>query len=259
MKKILSMLITLLLVLSIFSTGHSNVKASVRNYASISTDATKAYYVTDNGLIPLTSKELSEFNQGRRDYEQKMDNLTKLKNAQKNDLISGNNDNIVTPNDLMIYCYRYLQYGSNSERARYDLTRTICIPVFNETLDNSIRELNCSTSQSTTWEAGVTYTSGELGAIKNVLEASIGGSWQTTQSYSDTNKITIRPNYWGWFEFTPIMYNSWGYVETYDEISGVVYSRKWVDTYRPKYLYNGQLIGILVEKTSPTKDWAPIY
>lgn len=255
MKKFISVLMSLLLVCPILYTGHNNARASAMKYEQVSSDATEAYYVTENGLIPLTAEELKLFNQGRKEYKQ---NRNK-ENSQKNDLISDDNSNIIIPNDLPIYYYQYLQYGSNPNRIRYDLTRTVCNPLFNATPDPSTKELSCSTVQTTTWEGSSTYTSGEKAAICGTLGASIGGSWQISKTYTETNTMTIQPNNWGWFEFTPVMYNSWGYVETFDEITGTIINRKWVDTYKPLYLNNDRLFGVITPRTSATPSWPPIY
>lgn len=70
----------------------------------------------------------------------------------------------------------------------------------------------------------------------------------TSYTFTQEIKATISAKRKGWMDFTPIMYNSYGYIQkgVTTDISPfyVITSETWTDVYFPKQLPNGQLDGI---------------
>lgn len=70
----------------------------------------------------------------------------------------------------------------------------------------------------------------------------------TSYTFTQEIKATISAKRKGWMDFTPIMYNSYGYIQkgVTTDISPfyVITSETWADVYFPKQLPNGQLDGI---------------
>lgn len=112
-------------------------------------------------------------------------------------------------------------------------------------------ELTISASITKGAEANYTLSSGEKSAIKQ----EIGISYSTSYTFSQEIKATISANHKGWIEFTPIMYNSYGYIQkgiTTDIYPFyVITSETWTDIFFPKQLPNGQLDGIYAIMESP--------
>ena len=105
-------------------------------------------------------------------------------------------------------------------------------------------ELTISGSITKGAEANYTLSSGEKSAIKQ----EVGVSYSTSYTFTQEIKATISAKRKGWMEFTPIMYNSYGYIQkgVTTDISPfyVISSETWTDVYFPKQLPNGQLDGI---------------
>jgi hypothetical protein len=80
-------------------------------------------------------------------------------------------------------------------------------------------------------------------AITSVL----GGSWNSSVSIKSEITYTIPPNYYGWIKYTPIVTNSYGYMNYVRYIGPNTYtniSSEWTDIYIPKKDSNGNSDGL---------------
>lgn len=112
-------------------------------------------------------------------------------------------------------------------------------------------ELTISGSITKGAEANYSLSSGE----KSAIQAEIGISYNTSYTFSQEITSTISANHKGWMDFTPIMYNSYGYIQkgftTGINPSYVITSETWTDLYFPKQLPSGQLDGIYETMEAP--------
>ncbi len=208
--------------------------------------------MTEQGLKEVDKEEylakLNEMNKKKEEIEQ-----------QKNGIIINNSEQFsefegVVPNScVLVTMYEYNEDHYVSQVVKNDLTRRISPYVVNDTQDNATRTITYSTTQS--YVSNYTFTSqAEIDAVTAGI--TIGSSWQATYSYSDSVTTTIRPGYKSWVEYTPIMDNSWGWMDYETAIIcdyGVVpvgEGSTWLDIYIARKI-NGVLDGYYVVKTAP--------
>ncbi|MCL6611667.1 MAG: hypothetical protein K6T66_09040 [Peptococcaceae bacterium] len=96
-------------------------------------------------------------------------------------------------------------------------------------------------SKTQGYSVSVSLTTPEFSALK----AGVSFTWNNSASVSDTATLYVSPYHRGWWEFDPLMNNSWGVIEHYE--GGVLVSEKFVDAYSPKKigsLLDGYLVAM---------------
>lgn len=141
--------------------------------------------------------------------------------------------------------YYYRESGIITDYSRTDLQRRISNYFYNNTSSNATQSLQCSTSQGYT--INITPLSFK---ISSAITATIGGSWTASHSYSESASITVKPGQKGWFEWYPIMKNSFGYTDVYDWLGTTLKKHIWTDIYMTKKLANGKADGVLLGYTA---------
>lgn len=193
--------------------------------------------------------------------KQKMQVLERQKNGVKEELnkYNGTKNELkldkVTPFSL-IDLSRYSEAGFTQSVYRYNLTRRISVPVYNEGTQTVTRNISYSASQSYTSNVSLTST-----YAKNAFTAgvTVGSSWSNTYSESDSISQPIPPKKYSWMEYTPNMSNSWGtmYEEVwnFDGFSNVKIVDKsyFLDVYMAKAGNAGLPDGLYTVKESSTK------
>ncbi|OMF10106.1 hypothetical protein MHI48_08030 [Paenibacillus sp. FSL H7-0942] len=243
MKKILSRFSSLLLIGAlILPTGAyaSSSNDSIAEKPEVEGEIVQAYRVTENGLVELNKEEIQAY----KALEEANGNA-QLNTDKSLEYASSGNNEIVTPNAINEYYWRYTQSTFKPAVPMTSLTKRISTYVYNETLDNADRTISSSTSQ--TWSAnfGLSFQH------KKAVTTTLGGSWSKTTNFSDVTKTTVRPKHKSWAEFTPIMDKSFGYLNEIYSFNGSVRTSKYTEIYTARELGSGQADGILVFKTAP--------
>jgi hypothetical protein len=146
--------------------------------------------------------------------------------------------------------YYYRQSGFSSAVTRTSLMRRISSIIYNETGSPATRKIDYSTTQG--YSVNISLNGGK----KDAFSATLGGSWSSSWSKSDSISYTISSKYYGWMEYTPIMDNSWGYMECaiWDASKQIWVAQptEWTDLYIARNM-NGTPDGIYTIKTSTTR------
>ncbi len=180
------------------------------------------------------------------EYEELLkQNDIKLSNHKKETMENisyDNNKDLIRPQYLE-YTY-YVEWGYEEEVIRESLTERVSSYRQNLTDDPIQRTMSISTTVEFDSSFTLNYE------YKDALQVELGLSWTRSKAFKDEDTMTIRPGYYGWFEFTPIMENSWGYFVTYDTAGNVI-EKRFVDSYSPRSM-QGFSDGILIAKTART-------
>jgi len=198
MKRKFMVLVTIISIISML--GATTVLAADSNNNAKGTEIVAAYRVTENGLVPLDQQDLAALESSNNDAaiaKHAAKSMTE-NNTQKNSSFS--------PASAVFY-YTYDQSGYIDAFPKHDLRARISQYVYNYTQDNVIRSVEASTTQSYTVNISLTTEK------RAAFTATLGGSWSSSASYSDSITCQINPGYKSWIEFTPIMHNSWGYMK----------------------------------------------
>ncbi|WP_162137303.1 hypothetical protein [Paenibacillus senegalensis] len=123
----------------------------------------------------------------------------------------------------------------------HHLRSRVSIEVDNATQDPLTRTVSVSSTVSYSANISITIP------IRSAISAVLGGSWTNSYQLSDSVGITVQPGYKSWFEFTPIMDNSYGVTEYYNSFGSKV-SSVWTDIYTARRV-SGQADGILTAVT----------
>ncbi|PYE47853.1 hypothetical protein HUB98_24495 [Paenibacillus barcinonensis] len=243
MKNILLKFSSLLLIgAMILPTGAyaSSSNDSISEKPEVEGEIVQAYRVTDNGMVELSKEEIQAY----KALEETNNNAQMHTDFTFEDVASGNNE-IITPNAINEYYWRYIQTTFKPAVPMTSLTKRISTYVYNETLDPAKRTISSSTSQ--TWSAnfGLSFQH------KKAVSTTLGGSWSKTTSFADVTESTVRARHMSWAEFTPIMDKSFGYLNEIYSFNGSVRTKKYTEIYTARELGNGQADGILVIKTAP--------
>ena len=251
-KKLLSLLLCSVVAVSSFTNG---VTAFAKEQQpSPKAVIVSAYYVTDNGLVRLTDSEIADYENQVKNQDVSKPNIAELMKSNSISEVSPKLDGTYAPAGYDL-SQRYVESGRINEYYKSSATQLACNPLQNTTADPATKTLTWAASQSAIYTSSVTLTMNEKSIIDTTLTASFGGTWETTLSTSSSDQISIPSKEYGWFEFTPIMRNSWGYSQLYDRTTGVVHDSKFVDTYAPKHLSNGTLYGVVIGKTGAYGTW----
>lgn len=238
-RKLVSLAIATVMVMGMSVTSFA---AETNDCLEIHDDGTKviAAYRVENGVVEKLSK----------------DKYRKLKTAevqietQKQSIRNRNKSTLsVTPRVSGVPFTWYNEIGHIESYTKTSSKTRISNYVYNRS-SNPV-ELMISGSITKGAEVNYTLSSGEKSAIKQ----EVGISYSTSYTFTQEIKSTISPNRKGWMDFTPIMYNSYGYIQKgfNMEYSPYYYisSETWTDIYFPKRLPNGQLDGIYEIMESP--------
>lgn len=198
-------------------------------------DGTKviaAYRVVDGELVALTESEYLSYKANEEILE------TRKEELKNSDSIP----NGVVPRVAGVPFTWYDERGTIEESTRHSLRTRVSNFVYNRgSKDASMKITGSHTQGSTT---NYTLSSADEKAIK----MEIGLSVSTEYTFSQEITTIISAGCKGWMEFTPIMKNSYGYIQkgvSIDIMPGyVITSETWTDIYLPRQLPNGQLDGI---------------
>jgi len=209
-------------------------------------------FIVENG----EQKELSldEYNLLMQQNEERLQDLEAKKSLGISEG-SLKTNNTVNPFALMDLSY-YNQAGFSRAVLRTGLTARVSVPVYNETSQTVTRTISYSASQSYTSNVSLSST-----YAKNAFTAgvTVGASWSSTYSGSDSVSQPIPPKKYSWMEYTPYMDNSWGTMHeevwNFDGITNVKIVDKtyFLDVYIARKGNAGLPDGIYTVKESSTK------
>jgi hypothetical protein len=127
--------------------------------------------------------------------------------------------------------FEYEESGNDPDHYKWSDTRRVCSPVRNKTTNRA--ELTYAIATTQTIKSNTSLDSTYRSAIKS----SIGSNYETSVSTNTTMKFFTDPGQYGWVEFTPETYNTWGYMNEYranDYGEYEFYDWKFADIYSPK-------------------------
>lgn len=191
-----------------------------------------AYRIIDGELTELTQSEYLS-------YKEDEENLEARKEALKDSYSAPTN---IAPRVAGVPFTWYDERGTIEQSTRYNLKTRVSNYVYNRGSKDASMTISGSYTQGCT--TNYTLSSSEENAIK----AEIGISLSSEFTFSQEITTIISAGCKGWMEFTPIMKNSYGYIQkgvTIAIMPGyVITSETWTDIYLPRQLPNGQLDGI---------------
>lgn len=234
MKKFLALLFSCIMILPMAVTAFAS-EVSDNDCLAILEDGTKviaAYRIVDGEMTELTVAEYLA-------YKQEESALITNKEQLKNSHIP------VTATEPRVAGVPFTWYderGVIEEYTRTSLRTRVSTYVYNRGSNDATRTITGTYTQGFT--ANYTLSSGEKSAIKQ----EVGFSFTDEFTFSEEISTIISPGCKGWMEFTPIMYNTYGYIQkgVTTDISPfyVITSETWTDVYFPRELPSGQLDGI---------------
>lgn len=151
-----------------------------------------------------------------------------------------------------VYIYEVYNESSHiSDYTRYSEERRISAIVHNTTSSPATYTINYSTTQS--MSANISLT----GTHKGVVSGTVGFNIAESFTGGTSIQMSISPGYYGWMKYTPIVYNTWGYIkheQSYD------YGMTWhlvhdtfVDIYSAKEMAGGMPDGYYTLMESDTE------
>lgn len=198
-------------------------------------DGTKviaAYRVIDGELLALTKSEYLSYKANEEILEARKE---ELKNSDS--ILDG-----VAPHVAGVPFTWYDERGTIEESTRHNLKTRISNYIYNYGSKDASLKISGSYTQGSTTNRALSSSE------ENAVKAEIGISLKTEYTFSQEITAIISGGCKGWMEFTPIMKNSYGYIQkgvTIDIMPGyVITSETWTDIYLPRQLQNGQLDGI---------------
>lgn len=173
-------------ILSAFSPAHA---MSVDHFGGEDGDVVMVIVPDDNGHVHYLTG-----------YEAEL----ALKQLENQEVISYANDSALTEleDDEAVdrgpFHYRY-RFVKGSSGTKYLPAKRISNYLTNKS--SRTQQLQTSASASTTWSIDVSLS----GKFKEVFNAAVGGSWQTTASFSQVLTMNVAPKTEMWLEFKPLV------------------------------------------------------
>ncbi|WP_068776792.1 hypothetical protein [Paenibacillus sp. FJAT-26967] len=211
-RLITSLLLAITLCLIITSVGSAN--SSEKKPGSDGQKIVKSYRVTENGLVELTLDQVAKLYKDGDIVEKNKNNIkSNMYNIQNN--IKG----IVTP-QAPAFCGTVCIWDVYKQSHSYLTPR----PTKRERVTPPVSpggKVSFSVNESYTWEVNLTFNSN----LKKALDIALGGSWSQSSQYQQTINVEAPYNKYAWYDFTPIMRNSYGITEHWENS----YYTSWKD------------------------------
>lgn len=241
MKKFFALLLSFVMILSMSLTAFASERPD-NDCLAVLEDGTKviaAYRIIDGEMTELTEAEYLAYK-----HEEAV--LTANKEQLKNSHVPAT---AAEPRMAGVPFTWYDERGVIEEYTRTSLRTRVSTYVYNRGSNDATRTITGTYTQGFT--ANYTLSSGEKSAIKQ----EVGFSFTDEFTFSEEISTIISPGCKGWMEFTPIMHNTYGYIQkgvtTAINPFYVITSETWTDVYFPRELPSGQLDGIYEIMESP--------
>lgn len=220
MKKIILFVISIFILATSSIPAFASTTETIKSVEDKDAKLVKAYKVQKDGL-----KEL-DINNIKINTDQ---NISKNNSKSKLFSISDIPQNIIIPPHYKI-TYTYNESG-RVRNCGLSYKRQRCSQyVYNYTTSNLTRTVK--TSCKNTYSCNISFNGGQ----KDVLAATIGGSYAFESLYEDSIAVTVKPGEYSWVEFSPLFLNSYGWMVTRQEnaVGQVSWNNEWTDLYLPQ-------------------------
>lgn len=190
----------------------------------------KAYRVTENGLQEVSIQEYLNHPCAKASG-----------NYSGRSAVKGN---INPTGRITADWYRYDESGTQEEVRCSDLRERVSRYIENYTQLPQTYSVEYSAAQG--YQINISLTTEEFSAIK----AGVSFTWEDYAYEEKTEAMSVNPGCRGWWEFEPIMNNSYGYLKTFSWL-GELKTQEWVDAWSPNTLSDGRLDGYLLYMEEP--------
>lgn len=195
-----------------------------------------------NGKI--TTLTIPEYLQLLHREQQMQDSSLPFSNS-KTQVKSNTMDNdAIRPFGMTDDWYRYDESYASSHNLHSTQRRRVSTVQYNGGAGEDSMSIELSTSVSADFDANL------LSFEKNYVSSGASFSFSYSASYKETHKLTVPPKHYAWWEFTPYMSKTSGYMKTFSWL-GEEKSKKWVTSYSPDKK-NGSADGIFYSMKSKT-------
>lgn len=239
-KKLFSFLLMFVLLLSAASPTLASDYSSRDNSEPSEETVVKSFLVKDNRIVELSAEELAELKAfAKKENEQKeffKKNLSLSRSLINNAEL--NSHGLITPM-APPFC------GTSCTWAEYDEYNRVqtLVPSKKKRVTPAVRSGKVTYTASGTFEKSINITL--TGPISKALEATLGVGWAHTSSVGIELEVEAPDGKYAWFDFTPTMYNSYGWTATYENsyytgFKDKQISKEWTDIYMAKLVGNWQ-------------------
>lgn len=207
--------VILSLVVAMVGGTSSAAFAETENTVSAESNVSRAFVVEDGVKKELNTEQYDLL---IKENEEKQKLLEAQKSIMTNRINIGdlksrsNDDDLITPFAL-IDRSRYVEAGYVSTVYRHNLARRISVPIYNDGTQTVNRTITFAASQGFTSNVSLNL-SHQIKAFS--ASASVGASWNSTYTNTDSILQPIPPKKYSWMQYTPNMSNSYGTM--YEEV-----------------------------------------